>query len=291
MRDHIFRTNEIPKILTIARSVSTIREYPTGSTARVLQAEEIFNKLTLQLTSFKKLTTKANEAELVDISALAAISRMIIELHNALCYFCDASASKDEIDFRIWLYNLHYSSDLLKILTKFEFSDDDSIMSTFEMADRMAVRCLEENEFFKKLTEKEQKQLLLGHKAFYWRGRRPKGSPFSTKIEEGAYKLLSNYVHSFPLGNMMYRGSGPLNHLNLENSAFVIVEVCVSYSAAIILTYCGLRRKLGSRISANEKAYLKVMATESPMKEWLSQRKQIGIQNNVMLNVMKEGLP
>ncbi|BDV44199.1 hypothetical protein GURASL_31220 [Geotalea uraniireducens] len=278
-----FRTDEIPKIIGIAEKLSTISEFPTGSTSRALHAEEIFNKLILHIASFRKhLASNNKETGHVDISVLAALARMVIETHNALCYFCDASASKDELDFRIWLYHLHYSCDLRNILSCFNFTDHDSIMSTFEMTGRMSVSCLERNVFFTNLTEKEQRQLLLGRKAFYWRGRRPKKSPFSKEMEEGVYKLLSNYVHSFPLGNIMYRGGGSANHLNFYNSAFLIVEVFVSYSAAATLTYCRLRRKLGTRITTEEKAYLNDMATDVPIKEWLSQRKEIGINNNVL---------
>ncbi|WP_243374389.1 hypothetical protein [Geotalea sp. SG265] len=280
MKDLDFRISEIPKLVKLADSLSTIHEYPTGSTSRALQAEEIFNKFVLHLTSFKRNLPKVNEPA-IDISVLASIARMIIEAHNILCYFCETSASKDEMDFKIWLYILHYSHDVLAILKKLEFTDADSIVSRFNMSGRMSISCLESNGYFKGLSEKEQKQLMLGHKAVYWRGQRPKRSPFPKETEEGIYKLLSNYVHSFPLGNTMYKGAAPLNHLNFENSAFVIVEVVVSYSASAILSYCSLRRKLGSRIPAREKAYLKDIATDRPIKEWLCHRREVGIKNNM----------
>lgn len=284
MKEPEFRISEIPKLVQIANSLSTFDEYPTASTARALQAEEIFNKLTIHLESFKR-NLKIDSKSRIDISVLASIARMLIEAHNILSYFCDTSITTAEVEFRSWLYILHYDHDVLAILKKLEFTDQDSIVSRFSMTNGMSISKLEGNSYFKSLSVKEQKQLLLGHKAVYWRGRRPKGSPFPKETEEGIYKLLSNYVHSFPLGNMMYKGAAPMNHLNFDNSAFVIVEVVVSYSASAILSYSALRKRLGSRISSGEKTYLRSIATDKPIQDWLSYRREVGIKDNIWADV------
>lgn len=280
MKEPAHRISEIPKLVQLAGSLRTLSEYPTASTSRTLHAEEIFNKFALHLETFQR-NLNVNNTSAIDISVLASIARMIIEAHNVLSYFCDTAITREETEFRTWLYQLHYAHDILTILDKLGFTDQDSIVSRFTSSGRMSASNLEENHYFKRLDNKEQKRLLLGHKAFYWRGRRPKRSPFSKETEEGIYKLLSNYVHSFPLGIMMYKGSAPMNHLNFSNSAFVIIEVVVAYSASAILSYSALRKKLGSRISTAEKAYLRSIVTDKPIQEWLSYRREVGIKNNI----------
>ncbi len=46
-------------------------------------------------------------------------------------YLCKINLSKDEFGFRIYLMSHHYSADLNRILSQFQFEADDRIRQTF----------------------------------------------------------------------------------------------------------------------------------------------------------------
>lgn len=267
------RTNEISKLATLAGKLSTLSEKTRASSFRVYHAEEIFNKFVLHLISFQHNLPESTQDRFPDLSVLASIARMVIEAHNAVHYFADKSLSEEQIKFRVWLYVLHYCSEFLRVLDKFTFEKSESIYWNFETSKNISISELKRNSYFNSFTKKEQAMLLRAQKAFYWRGSRPKNSPFPGEYEEAIYKLLSNYVHSFPLGNTMYKGGGSANPLSFENFVFLVIEAVVCYSASVISMYSALRWKLARRLSKEEKSYLKALPTSRSIEKWISFKK------------------
>ncbi|MEZ9038749.1 DUF5677 domain-containing protein [Vibrio cyclitrophicus] len=262
-----YRIEELNELVTIADRLCTGGERTSATTFKAYHAEEVFNKLCLHLNSLRNhLSFHASDQSNIDISVLASIVRMIIESSNAVFYFCERGLSDEEVEFRVYLYAHHHSIEQNAILEK--LSIDTRWFSHWGFS---SIRVLEENKYFQSLTQGEQKQLLKGQKAYYRRGVRSKLSPFPKEIEEGLYKLFSNYTHSFPLGNTLYMGRGNLNPLNIVNSLFLVIETAISFSSSAMKSYSSLRRKIGQRVTAEEKLFVKNAAKSKCLIKWLEQ--------------------
>ena len=270
-----FRTEEIPKLSRIAKKIETLSEKTHASNFMIFHAEEIFNKFCLHLLS-AELIVKNWDEKYVDISSLAAIARMIVEAHNGVKYFLDRRISADESEFRLWLYCLHHQSEMVRIFDKFSFDGDHSIAASFRLSRRTSKDCLSKTDLFKNLPGSEQKNLMKGHKAFYRGDKHPASPPFDQSIEKAIFRLLSSYIHSFPIGNSMYRNKLSTNPLSFSTSFFLIIETIVAYAAATIYFYSAVRWKLAKRLSKSEKNYLMTQATQKYIDEWKTEENRKG---------------
>ncbi|EGQ9819146.1 hypothetical protein FV768_24925 [Vibrio parahaemolyticus] len=266
LKDRVEMFNEV---VALSEKLTTYSERFTATSVRAYHAEEVFNKLCLHLKSFQRnLYLEKEEGELVDISVLASISRMIVEASNAVFYFTDRGVSESEVEFRVWLSARHQDVDLQVILDKLNIKFAHIVDTS-----HYAIEVLENNGYYKSLTSSEQKTLMKGQKAYYRRGNRSSMNPFPKEIEEGIYKLLSNYVHSFPAGNSLYTGRATLHPLNFQNSAFIIIETALCYSSAAIWAYVKLRWKLGKRLDDEEKQFLKNISQGRVILHWLEKER------------------
>ncbi|HGF7372173.1 TPA: hypothetical protein AB5E75_003376, partial [Vibrio cholerae] len=110
LKDRVEMFNEV---VALSKKLTTYSERFTATSVRAYHAEEVFNKLCLHLKSFQRnLYLEKEEGELVDISVLASISRMIVEASNAVFYFTDRGVSESEVEFRVWLSARHQDVDL-----------------------------------------------------------------------------------------------------------------------------------------------------------------------------------
>ena len=267
------RAKEIDELICIANKLISINEPYSLSSEKIYYTENIFNKLCLHLGSFRKNIPKKRNKEFeditqsTDISVLAGITRMIIESSNIVSYFAENTQEKERLDFRINLYDYHYTKDTIKILDKLGLKKSDMCYLDKWGLD-MNKKNFEDNKYFIKLSDKEKKMLLGGQKAYYWRSERSKHTVFSKNIEEGIYRLLSHYVHSFPIGTTMYTGEGN-SILSLKNTVFLIVETVINYTAVAMKVYLALNFTLGKKLTIEEKDFIASVATDKFILEWI----------------------
>jgi hypothetical protein len=236
------------------------------TTWRAVCASQIFSKFTGHIASAFKLLPNEQERD-VDVSVLASIARMVIESHDALLYFTQRGLSVEEQDFRLTLYEYHSSFESAAVLDRLGIPSDHHWNDFFVRENKCA---LSQKSFFQGLPAKEQKMLLEGRKAYYWRGQRPKPKFISESHESALYKLMSNHVHTFPLG-ATFRFGPSESIFGKSCIAFFALEAIVMYSAATILAFASFRVKVGQVLSAADKKYLRDVLEKRTLANWLSQ--------------------
>jgi hypothetical protein len=274
MKEPNIRIEELFKLEGIATKLSTLdREGVRPTTFRTHYAEEIYNSFILHLKSLIRLLPEKEENPILvlDPSSLATITRMIIEIHNVFQYLCEKGIEESEFKFRIWLYDFHYHTQIIKILNQLEFDDNATRNFWLTASSNIAERELKNNAFFKSLDSKTQNDLLKGKKAYFWKSYNPKNRPLPKHVESAIYNLLSNSVHSFPLGisNQRSINSG---HLNTESLLFITTEAAIIYSASLTKSYVGLRAKLTKELTIEERKYVKQLSKSNQINKWISYR-------------------
>lgn len=261
-----YRTSDLKKIRQFTLMVSESEAQTVPTTWRALCATQIFSKFAGHIATAVRLLPNEQERD-VDVSVLAAIARIVIESHDALIYFTQRGLSVEERDFRLTLYEYHSSLESAEVLDRFGFPPGHRWQDFFYQVNR---RALSKESFFQGLPAKEQKMLLNGRKAYYWRGQRPKPNFISESHESALYKLLSNHVHTFPLG-ASFR-FGPSESIFGQSSiAFFALEALVMYSAATILAFASFRKRVGQVLSPADKKYLRDVLEQRTLASWLSQ--------------------
>ena len=116
---------------------------------------------------------------------------------------------------------------------------------------------IKETDYFKKLSKNEQEQILSGREATF---KMQHISFLDYDIESAVYNLLSNSVHSLPMGLGSY---SPISNVSFSSffdwfSMLVIsLKVCIIYSSNVILDYLKLRKKLYVLLTQEDKAFVK----------------------------------
>lgn len=266
--DAEFRTDDLRKVALLAARVSESESRSMPSTWRSLCATQVFAKFAIHTATAVRLLPD-EQHRTVDVSALAALARIVIECHDALIYFTQKGLSPEEQEFRRELYMFHSSFEAVEILERFGFQPDHESAQWQDVFLRGSEHSLSSLPYFQALPSKEQKMLLSGRKAYYWRGSRPKPAFVKERHESALFKLLSNHVHSFPLGaSLRFGGSeAPFGQLY---TAFFAVEALVMYSASTLSAFIGFRWKVGRVLASEEKSYLKMLLRDRKLEHWLS---------------------
>lgn len=94
------RIKDLKKLLDITELVSQI-DNKFASSIRTLEAQKIYEKISLHAHSFYKLWPTDNESiKLLDASSLASIARNIFEATKVYNYLCERGISEEEFELR-----------------------------------------------------------------------------------------------------------------------------------------------------------------------------------------------
>jgi hypothetical protein len=259
------------------------------STLRAYKAMQFFEKATLHSVSFIKLwpTNKAEILEQMDAAALASIARVMIETHNVFHYLVEKGISSEEFEFRLYLANLHQSKKTQEILAKFQFAESDGTIQIFEMSERANISFLEDNQIYKLLGTKQKLELIKGKNAYYFERMKNIKYPLEPKIESGIYNLLSNSVHSFPLGLTNYSVNKNDNPLSWFNLIFISLEICIIYLASIARSYLEIRKNLFASISQEDKYLIRNLMNNANLVKWIEIKQDEGQKSLFSTNSFK----
>ncbi|WP_248929287.1 hypothetical protein [Paenibacillus hamazuiensis] len=272
MEEAKFRTRELFDLVDISKRIFQPNNYDV-TTVRSLVAKRLAEKAILHSISFTRLWPAYGEDEFLDSSSLASIARNIIEIHNVFQYVCERGISEEEFDLRYNVMELHQYNDLIRVLTKLGFPDDDEIIVAHKLNSGFySRRNIEENSIFKSLDLKKQKAILQTKEAYLKERIKNKINPLTQEVESGIYNLLSNSLHSFPLGVSNYNSYSDMYHLNSLNMMFLSMEVTIIYLASTLSLYIRLRPKISKLLTKDEKEYIKKMGNNSNVDYWIKYR-------------------
>ncbi|WP_042201256.1 hypothetical protein [Paenibacillus camerounensis] len=272
-----FRPEDLVKLIELCKRISDSESYLKPSTQRTKYAEIIFEKLVLYSISFFKLWPKKDDekSELyLDSATFASIARNIIETHNILQYVCERNISQEEFNYRVKLMKYHNITDYFKIINRFGFSEQGYIIQMYDCVFRIpATEDLLEDSIYLSLSEGLQKEIIKGKIPYHWAKMVNKKSPLDRNIESGVYNILSNSIHSFPLGlsNSSTKSIG-FGHFDWKSLLFITLEVVIMYLSSAIRIYLMTRPKLATRLSVEEKKFIKMMIRDNNFNIWLHDR-------------------
>ena len=164
-----------------------------------------------------------------------------------------------------------------RILNKLGFSEGDDNKQESMMSVSFAEGILNQNPLYNLLDEKLKKKIMKGEKPYLFERISKRKFPINKEYESGIYNLLSNSVHSFPLGLINYSGGiSEEFHLGMYHLVTLAVEVSIMYFASVIDSYIGLRR-FSHLMNKDDLKFIKTMINNKNFYEWLNQRKTKGM--------------
>lgn len=264
------RITDFKKLHAIALKISPLKLGPTYTTIRTHLAEQIFEKALLIINSYVRLIPdfEKKERHQFDFSTLAALSRNLIELSHVYDYFCKDRLSKDELEFRMNLFEIHSSEETKKVFERLGFSED--FVQEIILYSRFVSECeLSKNRYFNNLDEKVRNRLKKGNTPFYPDRLERANHQLDQRIESGLYKLFSNNIHSFQLGIQPQRYHTNKGPLSLVSLLFLSMEAAIVYFSSILNSYISLRWKICKQIPDEEKLFVKRCCRKTRLQEWV----------------------
>lgn len=132
--------------------------------------------------------------------------------------------------------------------------------------------------------DKDERSLMLSGKQFI---NKPDMKILDYNIESGIYNLLSNSTHSFYIGlsnNSLSKSGIFASYIDFIMLAIIAVETAIIYTANIINDYILLRKKLGNKISENERVIVKSLMKPDHIYDYLEHQKDFF--DSELLNIL-----
>lgn len=260
------RIEVIKRLFPIAYQALSQQMEFHATTERVLHAKDLFEKLPFFLTSFATIYEDSFLKEIPDENTLASISRNIMELRNIFQYVVEYKLPKAEIDFRAFSMSLHSATREKEILEKLGV-DDQNIKARWGFLWSL----VEENPFYRSLSERERKSVLKAQKPYYWEFMKNKKELLEKGTESALYDFLSNLTHLFPLSSSIRRGTPYSLIFSYEKVLFICCEVTIIYSASIIWDYLSLRSTIFRSLIYEEREFLKTCLDPAPLLKFIDE--------------------
>lgn len=262
----VIRITHLRGVLEVCDAVRERSKNSSISSEKILYSRSLFNKGLLHGHSLVSLLENAiKDRDLADIAGMCAISRCLIEVHNAFCYLTEKGIGKPEKEFRLAVLSLNHSTDAIRIGDALGNNGNTPYADLNLTILDWAKGKLRVNEIFKNLEGKQQKHLL--------RGRSPYSSleymgdrPVRKEIESAVYNLFSHNAHSYALGLHGAFG-GRDTPAGQFNQVFLAVEFGLIYLSHIAIRYWNLRFNAIRKLTKQEK---EILETGSSIKNFLN---------------------
>lgn len=257
MNEIKIRAKELRILFYIGKKISLIDLPANPTTTNTFYAELYYTRIVKQVQSILRLVYLDLEKRIIydsfDIASIASITRDLLEAYNLFYYLCIERVASPIKEFRVGLYNLHHSQEITKILKMIDI-DESYYLNILDCAKSTYEHNLQNNAFYKNLTQKQQNVLIKGKYMFYPFNDN-KNTNANIKRYRALYKLFSNFVHSTFTG---------INHSNdgLLSSRGVLIfcfECSIVYFSKSIQHYFRLRKKNYYQLKNKENRLLRIL--------------------------------
>lgn len=286
MSEIIYRTKEYFRLIQIGKCILKYnRKQIMTSSMRSYFSEVIYEKSLLNANSIINLIPNSNQdnyeeaQKYLDISSVASLSRNLIEIHNVFNYMCERGISSDEFEFRFYLFSYHQHLSSEKIIATLGIPKSTGYLAGYGLS--YSQNMLLNNSIYISLSDGLKKEIQKGKKPFFFDRVQKRHSPISKEIESGIFNLLSNSVHSLPIGlfnNSSYPGD---SHLDRSNLAFIALETSILYFSSVALRYIKLRNKLSKILTSEDVFFIKEMTQNDNLMSWIKQRADLEDQHKI----------
>ncbi|MFX3632886.1 MAG: hypothetical protein ACE3L7_05520 [Candidatus Pristimantibacillus sp.] len=277
MSDIHYRTKEFYRLIQIGKSISKQNRIQINtSSMRSFFSETIYEKSLLNANSIinlipnLKMDNLKEAQKYLDISSIASLARNLIEIHNVYNYMCERGISDDEFDFRFYLFSYHQNFSSDRIISTLGIPKSSGYLAGYGLL--YSEGMLTNNNVFLYLSDGLKKEIIKGKKPFLFDRILKRYSPINKEIESGIYNLLSNSVHTLPIGlfnNSAYPGD---SHLDRSNLAFIALETSILFFSTILLEYVKRRNKLSKMLTSEDLLFINEMTISDNLLNWIERR-------------------
>ena len=249
---------KLENLYSFSKRISIINSAKYASTQRTMLLEKIIEKLLLHDRSILLLLSVIPEQlPELDVSLIASAARNIMETVNLYFHISQRGIDADALEFKVETMMLNEVYNEIEITKKFGFSQkcDHAQINTWYY--KSASCRFQKFPQFVQLSANEKGQVLSGRRpAFQMK------SPhiLQEQTESAIYNLLSNSLHSLPLGlsgNSANRTPFFNNFFKAERLLIIALQISCIYTAHAVKDYLNLRKHLYSLLTPDEKKMLK----------------------------------
>ena len=244
-------------LYAFSKKISVIHAVKHATTQRAILLEKLLEKILLHDHSILLLVSIVSEQiQELDVSLVASAARNIMETANLYFHMSQRGIGLDNIEFRVEAMVLNEIYNEIDITKKFGFSQECFHAQINQWFLKDAKERFQKLSPFTQLTQNEQTQVLSGRKATF---KMESPHILQEQMESAIYNLLSNSVHSLPLGlSSSSVNRNPLfnNFFRAEQLLVIAVQVSCIYTAHVVKDYLNLRKRLYSLLSSEEKKVL-----------------------------------
>ena len=245
-------------LYSFSKRISIINSAKRASTQRTILLEKMLEKILLHDHSILLLLSVVPEQiQELDVSLIASAARNIMETTNIYFHISQRGIDTDSIEFRVDTMVLNEIYNEIDITKKLGFSQDCIHAQINHCYYKNTPERFQKFSQFIQLSTHEQAQVLSGRKSTF-----QMKSPhiLQEQMESAIYNLLSNSVHSLPLGlsnNSINRTPFFNNFFHEEQLLAIALQVGYIYTAHVVKDYLNLRKSLYSFLKPEEKKILK----------------------------------
>lgn len=250
--------SRLQTLYSFSKRISIINSAKRASTQRTILLEKMLEKILLHDHSILLLLSVVPEQiQELDVSLIASAARNIMETTNIYFHISQRGIDTDSIEFRVDTMVLNEIYNEIDITKKLGFSQDCVHAQINHCYYKNAPERFQKFSQFIQLSTNEQAQVLSGRKSTF-----QMKSPhiLQEQTESAIYNLLSNSVHSLPLGlsnNSINRTPFFNNFFHAEQLLVIALQVGYIYTAHVVKDYLNLRKPLYSLLKPEEKKILK----------------------------------
>ena len=249
--------SRLQTLYSFSKKISIIDSAKRASTQRTIALEKMLEKILLHDHSILVLLSVVPEQiQEFDVSLIASAARNIMETANIYFHISQRGIDTDTIKFRVETMALNEIYNEIDITKKLGFSQDCVHAQINHFYYNSAPDRFQKFPQFTQLSTNEQAHVLSGRKSTF-----QMISPhiLPEQMESAIYNLLSNSIHSLPLG----LSNNSINHSSLFSSFFheerllvIALQVGYIYTAHVVKDYLNLRKPLYSLLTPEEKKAL-----------------------------------
>lgn len=262
--------SKLQTLYSIGKKVSIIGDAKRAGSERTVLLEKMVEKILLHnhsiLLLFSLLPEQMKE---LDISLIASAARNIMETTNIYFHIAQRKISAEEVAFRseTLLLNLIYNE--IDITQKLGFAQDCFHGRLNHLFLENTAERFQQFPQYIQLSEQEKNQILSGRKPAF-QMKSPHILP--AQSESAIYNLLSNSIHSLPLGlgSNSVNGFSPFqNFFDAERLSVIALQVSILYTAHVIKDYLDLRKHLYTLLTQDEKKQLKLYMSAADLEDYI----------------------
>ena len=261
---------KLETLYSFSKKISIINSVKSATTQRTMLLEKIIEKILLHDHSILLLLSVIPErTSELDVSLIASAARNIMETTNLYFHLSQRGIDPNNMGFRVEVMVLNELYNEIDITKKFGFLQNCEHAQINNWYYKSTLQRFQKFPQFLHLSANEKAQVLSGRKSTF---QRKSPNIMHDQMESAIYNLLSNSLHSLPLGlssNSINRTPFFNNFFKAEQLLVISLQVSYIYTAHVIKDYLNLRKHLNLLLTPEDKKTLKAYLTTTDLVNYI----------------------